>query len=642
MAGRSEGDGNVRIGRVVLLGLIFLVLANLWVRQGALLTLAAQVAMAVPPVPALATLLVLLAGLGLVRKFGVRRKEILGVYAFLTLAVALTSGAAMRFFLPALTVPYYFSSTENQWEKFFKYIPDWAVPHGDELIRQYFEGAEAGGVPWEAWAQPLAIWLLFFVAFYGLLMCLALVFRPVWEEGEHLSFPMAELPLMLAGYRQEITRGIWTNAIFWSGFLLVGLYHLFNIFNAFNPSIPALGLNTNLSPLFNQHPLSALQPINIQYRPEIFGIAYMMPSDIVLSTLLLYFLYFKGSALGGAIIGVDISGYPFQFQQAMGGYVALAAVIIYAARGRIANVFGTLVKRNEVSRLLPVGLVVTLAGVIVFWLIFGMKLWVLAAYLVLLLSVGIGYMRIRAETGYPTWWIKPLNMERDMLVSLFGTRRMAPGGDFSTLTGLSFQNFMYRGYFVQLVAYQIEALRIGGQIKVTRRKIVTLLILAVVLGSMVSWWMHLSTAYQFGSNVLEGGTTQGGSRVRLMTQAYDSLASWMRGHAEPNRNHTIAFVVGIGMVLVLAVLRRIFLQFPLHPSGFVLAMTGGGIIGWSMLLLSYIIRSVVLRLGGMRLYNRLLPFFIGVVVGHYFWAGTVWALIASFGGQGFDRYPVWF
>jgi hypothetical protein len=287
-------------------------------------------------------------------------------------------------------------------------------------------------------------------------------------------------------------------------------------------------------------------------------------------------------------------------------------------------------------------MIVTAAGVIVFWLIFGMKLWVLLAYLALLLSVGIGYMRIRAETGFPTWWIKPLNKERDMLVSLFGTERMSAGGNFSTLTALSFQNFMYRGYFAQLMAYQAEGLRIGGQIEVSRKQIVTLLMLAVVLGSVVSWWMHLSTAYQFGSNVLEGGTTQGGSRVQLMTQAYDQLASWMRGPTEANRHHTIAFAVGAGMVILLAVLRRIFLQFPLHPTGFVLAMTGGAIIGWAMLLFSYIIKSITLRLGGMRLYNRLLPFFIGVVVGHYFWAGTVWALIASFGGQGFDRYPVWF
>ncbi|MEA3400813.1 MAG: DUF6785 family protein [Armatimonadota bacterium] len=632
----------MRTGRVLVVALIVLILANLWVRQGALLTLAAQVAMAVPPVPALVTLLVLLAAVGLLRHVGIRRREVMGVYLFLTMAVALTSGAAMRFFLPALTTPYYFASTENRWQQFHQFIPGWAVPQGDEVIRQYFEGNETGLVPWDAWLQPLAIWLVFFVAFYLLLICIALVFRPVWEDGEHLSYPMAELPLMLAGYRRETLHGVWTNPVFWLGIVTVGLHNLFNVLNAFNPAVPALGLSTNLSPLFNEHPLTALQPVVIEYRPAIFGIAYMMPSDIVISALVLFFGYFKGLSLAGAMMGVDVPGYPFDYPQALGGFVALALVLIYASRHRIAQVLGALHRRNDVSPWLPVGLIASLAAVVGFWLLFGMHWWVIALYLVLLLSHGIGYMRVRAETGYPTWWIKPLNEERDMLISFFGSERLAPGGDFGSLTGLCLQNFIYRGYFVQLVAYQAEALRIGGEIKVDRRQIVSLMIWAVVLGSVVSWWMHIDTAYEFGSNVLEGGTTSGGTRVSLMTQSYNQLAAWMRGHAEPNRSEAIAFGAGAVIVIILAVLRRVFLQFPLHPTGFVLAMTGGGSIGWAMLLLSLVIKTIVLRLGGMRLFNRLLPFFIGVVVGHYFWSGTVWALIASYGGEGFNKLPVWF
>lgn len=632
----------MRIGRVLLIGFIFLVIANLWVRQGELITLAAQISMAVPPVPALATLLVLLVGLGLLRHLGIGRREVMGVYMFLTLAVALTSGAAMRFFLPALTVPYYLQSAENRWEEFYKFIPSWAVPHGDEVIRQYFEGSETGIVPWGAWIPPLLAWMLFFVAFYTLLMCVALVFRPVWEDSEHLSYPMAEFPLMLTGFRQQLLHGIWTNPVFWIGFVVVGGHHLLNIFNAFNPSIPSLGLSTPLAPLLNQHPYTALAPLTIEYRPEIFGISYMMPSDVVTSTLLFYFVYFKGISLGGALRGVDLPGYPFDYPQAIGGYVALTGVLIYGARGRIARVFRALWERNEVSRWLPVGLILSLAGVLGFWLLFGMKLWALVAYLILLLSVGVGYMRIRAETGFPTWWIKPLNQERDMIISLFGTERLAAGDHFGTLLGLNVQSFMYRGYMAQLVAYQAEALRIGGQIQVSRRQIVLVMTAAVILGTAVSWWMHLDAAYEWGSNVLEGGTTEGGTRVTLTKSSYDSVASWMRGPVEPRRNESIAFGVGIVMVVLLAVLRRLFLQFPLHPSGFVMGLTGAGSIGWAMLLLSLIIKTIVLRVGGMRAYNRLLPFFIGVVVGHYFWAGTVWALIASFGGEGFNKYAVWF
>ena len=56
---------------IVLVGLALLVLANLWVRQGALITLSCQVAMAVPPVPALAALLLMLPAARLLRRVGI-------------------------------------------------------------------------------------------------------------------------------------------------------------------------------------------------------------------------------------------------------------------------------------------------------------------------------------------------------------------------------------------------------------------------------------------------------------------------------------------------------------------------------------------------------------------------------------------
>jgi len=632
----------LRIGRILLIGFVFLVLANLWVRQGALITLAAQVAMAVPPVPALAALLMLLGVLKISGRLGINRKDAIGVYAFLTLAVALTSGAAMRFFLPALPVPFYLAAPENKWEEFHEHIPGWLVPHGDDVIREYFEGSDLGAVPWEAWAKPLAIWLVFFVAFYALLMCIALVFRPVWEEDEHLNYPMAELPMMLAGYRREVLHGLWTSGLFWTGFLLICLHNTFNIMNAFNPAISALGLSTDLNNIISEHPYTALRPMVFRYRPLIFSMAYLMPGDIVISTLLFYFFYIKGLSFYGAVAGLQDARFPYYQKQSMGSMVGITLVVIYGARRRIAQVFRRLVERNDVPLWLPVGLVVSFAVVIGFWVMAGMSLAVTLAYYGLIISSAIGYMRGRALTGYPHHWIKPLDQERDVLIDFTGSARLAPGGNFASLTLLTMQHWLSRGYIPQLAAFPLESFKIARDIKVDVRQMVQIMLWAVVLGSLVSWWMHIGAAYEFGSNVLEGGTTSGGSRIGLMKTAYDNLAGMMRGPREANRNHQIAVLAGVGGTILLAGLRRVFVQFPLHPMGFVFAFTGAGENGWGALLVCTIIKSIALRVGGMRLYNRLIPFFLGVIVGHFFAAGTIWSLIASFGGEGFDKYPVWF
>ena len=105
-----------------------------------------------------------------------------------------------------------------------------------------------------------------------------------------------------------------------------------------------------------------------------------------------------------------------------------------------------------------------------------------------------------------------------------------------------------------------------------------------------------------------------------------------------NGSPTLFFV----LTFLIAALRRAYLRFPLHPLGVLMCVTGPGENSWGPILVVTIIKGAVTRIGGIRLYRRLIPFFIGVAVGHFFSAGTVWALIASFGGEGFNKYPVWF
>jgi uncharacterized membrane protein len=211
-----------------------------------------------------------------------------------------------------------------------------------------------------------------------------------------------------------------------------------------------------------------------------------------------------------------------------------------------------------------------------------------------------------------------------------------------SLTLMNTTHFMSRGYLPGLMAFIADAFKIGSDAKITRKHMVIFLVAAVVLGSIAAWWMHLGAFYEFGANVLEGGTTSGGMRVRLMRQAYETVAGWIENPAPAQPTRAWAAVGGFAMVALVALIRRGFLRFPFHPLGVVMSLTGAGENSWGPLLLIVIIKSVCLRLGGMRLYRRLIPMFLGIAIGHFFAAGTVWALIASFGGEGFAEYPVWF
>ncbi len=637
----TRSNGAYRLLLVALIGFVFVVVANLWVKQGALITLSCQVAMSVPPIPAVGVLLLLLPLIPLTRRFGLDRREVMAIYCFLTLAVALTSGAAMRFFLPALTTPSYFASPENNFAQFLDHIPHWMVPHGETVIRDYFEGSATGATPWAEWLGPLGIWMLFFVCFFGFLICTAAIFRPVWEDNEHLAYPVAEVPLMIAGYRED-TQMMWRDGIFWVGFGLICIHHLLNILNAFNPAVTCLGLSTDLGALLQEWPLSALRPLVFRYYPFVFGVAYLMPTDIALSTVVFYFGYMKALALGGAMAGINTPGFPFTMEQASGAFLGMALILGYGARHRFAEVFSRLTGASNSSKLLPVAMIACLVGVYIFCRISGMSTWLFVVFYTLLLAFAISAARIRTEGGFASNWTFPLEQAQSALINFAGTDRLKAMVGMQGLTALTTQYYLTRGYMPQLMAFMADAFKIGGQAKITTRRMGVLLLLAVIIGTGVSWWMHVSTSYQYGSNILEGGTTSGGTRVVLMRRAYEDLATWNIASEGPDRSRATAAIVGLVIVLAVAALRRAFLRFPLHPLGFLMCLTGGGVNAWGPLASIVIVKGIILRLGGMRLYRRLIPLFIGMAIGDFFAAGLVWSLIASYGGEGFANYPVWF
>lgn len=631
-----------KMGAVLVIGLALLVLSNVWVRLAELLSISAQVSMAAPPIPALAALLLLLSAYPLVRRLRISRRDIIGVYCFLTLSVALTSGGAMRFFLHSVPTLHYFAGPENNLSEISEHIPDWMGPSDEAVVRTYFEGTEGTGVPWSAWIKPLSLWLVFFSALFGLLIALAALFHPEWEQSEHLNYPLAELPLRLIEQRGD-TLKIWTDRGFWIGFTIACIYNLLNILNAYNPGITALGTDTSLDNLLSEWPLSALRSMRISYRPEILGFGYLMPTEIALSTVFFYFVYMKGIVFTAAISGLDPAKLPYENEQAAGAYIALFALLVYRARHRIAEVFGRLREPSLDRWLLPGAIIVCSLVMVIFLTAAGMSPFVWAPYFGLVVIFGVGYARLRAESGYPRLWGRPLGGEQNMLVNCIGTERLAALGGMRSLTLMASMHYMTRGYIAQLMCYPTEALKIGDDVGISRRKIIWLMAAAVVFGIVISWVMHLDAFYEYGANILEGGTTSGGYRVTLMRQAYEGAGKWAESPAPPSRPEALASLAGLVMVFGLAGLRRAFLRFPLHPLGLILALTGGGFTGWAMLLLVSLIKMAVLKISGMGAYRALVPAFLGIAVGHYFGAGLVWGLIASLGGPLFSaRYQLWF
>jgi hypothetical protein len=101
------------------------------------------------------------------------------------------------------------------------------------------------------------------------------------------------------------------------------------------------------------------------------------------------------------------------------------------------------------------------------------------------------------------------------------------------------------------------------------------------------------------------------------------------------------YLVGFLVALGLSAVRSRHYRFPLHPLGFAMACVYGPTQWWSFFLV-WGGKSIILRLGGAPLYRRLVPLFLGLALGHFFMAGTVWGLAGMIDETVARKYVIWF
>ena len=68
-------------------------------------------------------------------------------------------------------------------------------------------------------------------------------------------------------------------------------------------------------------------------------------------------------------------------------------------------------------------------------------------------------------------------------------------------------------------------------------------------------------------------------------------------------------------------MRYTFLWWPLHPLGLPFSIPG-----WTSVMLAWIVKSLILKYGGVKLFQKLKPLFLGLILGQFLSAGA-WFLL---------------
>lgn len=639
--------------RSLLLATVFLVVGALWIRKASLIAFTILVGEGTPPVPALAALMLMTAaGLAIRRLSAARRwrREALLIYVLLTCAFVTIDANGVRQLLATITSLRYFAAPANDYASFAELIPAWLMPNDDELIRGFYEGVEDGGVPWGRWLPVLVVWGGAFMLLSLSLGCLVSLFRRPWTEQEHLTFPLAELALQLApGPAERADQGrLLRSGLFWAGVGLAALYNGSNIAHAFSPGITAIGQNYDLSPLLSERPWTGLRPINLTFRPEIIGLGYLVPTDVLLSVWVFYLLLrFENFTAG--LFGAGGRGFPHDRPQGMGAYLALALFVVYTAREHLRGVLRAAIgDRSATSdEVIPPaialwGVVAGVVGMTAFMVVAGMTWGTALAYVLIIHVCALVYARIRAQTGLPITYGIPREEMFDTILALQPTPNglTAPAAIRAESVFAVFR-VLGRMTFGQLGAFQMEGMRIARRSGIRRSHLATAVVIGLLAGLTLGYAIHLIDAYNYGWNIIDGGTTQGGYRTTQALWQYGRLETRVDPGEPLKAGPTIARAVGFVLSLLMLWLRVRWLRFPLNPVGLALAGTFGHPI-WFPIFVAWLAKSLILRLGGAPSYRQLTPLFLGVAIGHFIIAGGIWGIVGAFNEEVAKRYLLWF
>lgn len=630
-------------GRALALGLLFLVGAGFWIRASEIVASVVYVTESIPAIPAVAALLILLFANYLLRRSGRRLTPGELVFAFCFVCVgAMTFGVGVvRFLLALITAPFYFAQTGNRLAEAQSHLPKWAAVHDPEAVRALYESLRGAPIPWHSWGVPVLAWTGFLLALWVTLLCLVLLMYRPWIEREKLSFPLLQLPLELAEVkpRNPGEPAFLRNPMMWAGFGLAVAYNAVHIAHALWPTFPGFQRYFSFAP-FSTPPWSAVGTLTFHYRPELIGFGYLVSTEISFTIWVTYVLERLVAVIGSAW-GYREAGFPFDQEQSMGAYLAIALVLLYYGRHHLAAAArAALSSRDPEMRAyrLPFwGFWAGLAAMLLFCHALGMRLWVAGVYLGIVLCVGLVYARLRAEIGVPLIWLFPYGAPKMLLLSLFGTAPLAPGGDPATLTGLAALTFLSRGFPVALAGYQIDALRAGHFVNEKPRRVAGALTLALVAGVLLAFYFHLTGYYKVGAQQVRGGIWG----WDMACTEFNNAITWSESPKPRDLPRCLAAGSGFLTALLLQAARSQIIGFPLHPLGFAAGNAYGRLL-WGSFLLVWVIKGLVLRLGGMPLYRKTVPAFLGFALGHFLTAGVVWGFLGTFGKDLYQGYIVVF
>ncbi|MEE2710870.1 MAG: DUF6785 family protein [Gemmatimonadota bacterium] len=551
--------------------------------------------------------------------------ELITIFAMGLVASMMPDWGITRYMVSAIAAPAYFASPENRWDEYvLAHIPSWMyLTNRGDAARSFYEGLQADqAIPWGAWVIPLFWWLSLCAALLLVGACLIVVFRKQWVVHERLRFPLGEVALQLIGDTGvgpvEGPAAIWKNRIFQTGLVLTFSAMAWNCFSYFGyvPRIPITQSDTT-SIVF--HP--DFPGITIFFNIYVLCFAFFAHAEILFSLWIFQLFSVAEQGLLGMFGIVSTSSSVIQGGlsgiQYMGGILIYVIWMVWISRDHLGRVWHAVMGRRYTERGLEeqdelISYRKAAVGILfgslytIFWLNqVGLSLIVGIVFVVIFFTFFLSLARVTAESGLvmSELTIKP----NAFTVGIFGSANLSMP-DLATL-GMA-NGFARNWRTFSMIAFSHIAW-FKNRMQGTQGGLFGWLCLAMGVSVSVSVISMVHSGYTLGASNMF--STPG----NFGTFFYGSIPRWANSASEITGLEILFLISGMLLNGFVIAGRYLVHWWPLHPIGMAVGDVGG-VVRNAMLpiFLAWLIQSILIRIGGVRLYRRAQPFFIGMLVGY--------------------------
>lgn len=566
------------------------------------------------------------------------RAEMIIVFSMLFVGAIMANDGFAITFLANVLSPYYAATPNNAyWAKLLQYTPAWLYPADARAITWFWEGAEGQPIPWAAFAGPGLVWGIVYAAFFGMMLSMAAIMRKQWVENERLIFPLMEVPqLLMEREKGRLIPPIMRSRLFWVGTALVvfvfGSQLLHRQFNSI-PQVRIFGWG-----IFRMRLVQSWTDQQMNIFPIVIALGYLVKRDVALSYWLFALMAYVQNNLMSSVgynPGPSVGGEeanPALAWQSFGALAVFALTGLFMARGHLKNVLRKVLfdasdvdESREVMRFRTSATLLLFSCTVmgIFLTQAGMAWPVAMTLIATMLLIHLAATRFVVEGGMAFGKVPVAAFA--VIIAVFGTQTYP----LATLGALA-ACMPFVGHFKSAIMPTFaNTTKLADGLNLKRGVLVKAVLIAIVLGGIGSLISVLLFGYSQGaaSSTVPELSSLGQNSLKGVVQSIDSTPG-------PS---TVRFgwaAVGAIAMTLLLLARYNFAWWPLHPIG--LPLTASSELRSCILsfFIAWLCKTLLLRLGGVTLYERAKPLFIGLLVGHALAALLAYVMDLIFGGPG--------